>query len=77
MSALAFCADSQGRLIIRLFIQLGLGPEELFALRYDDLRGSQLRIDEALVDGKSADVKTRASAALVHMPPEVCEELKF
>jgi integrase len=36
-------------LIVRMFIQLGLRPEELFALRRDDVVGDQLRIDQALV----------------------------
>jgi site-specific recombinase XerC len=42
------------RLIVRMFIQLGLRPEEMFALRRDDVQGDQLRIDEALVEGQSA-----------------------
>ena len=35
-----------------------LRPEELFALRRDDAQGDQLRVDEALVAGRSAAVKT-------------------
>lgn len=51
------------RLIVRIAIQLGLRPEELFALRRDNVQGDQLRVDEALVEGQSSAVKTEASAA--------------
>ena len=63
------------RLIVRLFIQLGLRPEELFALRRDDVRGARLRIDEALVSGKISAVKTEASEAYLHVPPDLATEL--
>jgi integrase len=59
------------RLIVRIFVQLGLRPEELFGLRRDDVRGNQLRIDEALVFGKSAAVKTTASQAYVYIPADL------
>ena len=41
-------------LIVRMFIQLGLRPEEMFALRRDGVQEDRLRIDEALVEGQSA-----------------------
>jgi len=63
-------------LIVRLFIQMGLRPEELFALRRDDVQRDQLRVDEALVNGESAEVKTAASAAFVYLPAEVQVELR-
>ena len=63
-------------LIVRMLVQLGLRPEELFAMRRDDVQGDQLRIDEALVEGKSAAVKTEASAAYIYIPPEVGIELE-
>ncbi|HUK17174.1 MAG TPA: hypothetical protein VLW65_12205, partial [Bryobacteraceae bacterium] len=47
-----------------------------FALRRDDVQGTQLQIDEALVNGKSSAVKTAASAAYVYIPPEVNIELR-
>jgi integrase len=56
-------------LIIRILIQLGLRSEELFALRRDDVNGDMLRIDEAIVEGASAPVKTQASDASVYVPP--------
>src|SRR5207245_11038561 len=55
-------------LIVRMLVQLGLRPEELFALRRDDAQGDQLRVDEALVAGRSAAVKTEASEAYVYIP---------
>src|SRR5262249_20615969 len=62
-------------LIVRIFIQLGLRPEEMFALRRDDVEGDQLRIDEALVEGQSAPTKTEASDDYVYIPPDLQVEL--
>jgi integrase len=64
------------RLIVRILIQLGLRPEELFALRRDDIMNDQLRIDEALVEGKIAPVKTEASDAHVYLPDELRSQLR-
>jgi integrase len=58
-----------------MLVQLGLRPEELFALRGDDVQEDQLRIDEALVEGKIAAVKTDESEAYMYIPPEVGIEL--
>lgn len=63
-------------LIVRMSIQLGLRPEEMFALRRDDVQDDQLRIDEALVYGQSGAVKTEASAAFVYIPPDLSVELR-
>jgi hypothetical protein len=52
-------------------IQLGLRPEELFALRRNDVQGDQLRVDEALIEGQPGPVKTPASAAFVYIPPDL------
>jgi integrase len=49
---------------------------ELFALRRDDVRGDQLRIDEALVEGQSATTKTQASDDFVYIPPDLEVELR-
>lgn len=64
------------RLVLRILIQLGLRSEELFALRRDDLIGDTLRIDEAIVEGASAGVKTEASGATVYVPPDLQMELR-
>ena len=63
-------------LIVRMFIQLGLRPEEMFALRRNDIEGDQMRIDEALVEGLSAPTKTQASDDYVYLPPDLAVELK-
>lgn len=63
-------------LILRIFIQLGLRPEELFALRRDDLEGETLRIDEAIVEGRPAPVKTKASEAPVCLPPQLASDIR-
>jgi integrase len=63
-------------LIVRMFIQLGLRPEEMFALRRDDVQRDQLRIDEALVEGQSAPTKSEASDDYVYIPPDLHVELK-
>lgn len=63
-------------LIVRMFIQLGLRPEEMFALRRNDIDGDRLRIDEALVEGQSAPTKTEASDDYVYIPPDLAVELK-
>ncbi len=62
-------------LIVRTFIRLGLRPEEMFALRRDDVQGDQLRIDEALVEGQSAPTKTEVSDVYVYILPDLGVEL--
>jgi integrase len=63
-------------LAFRILIQLGLRSEELFALRRDDVIGDMLRIDEAIVEGASATVKTEASEASVYIPPDLQIEMR-
>jgi hypothetical protein len=52
-----------------MLIQLGLRSEELFALRRNDVQGSGLVIDEAIVDGETKDIKTIASATMMYLTP--------
>ena len=63
-------------LAIRLLIQLGLRSAELFALRRNDVQGSGLVIDEAIVDGEAKDTKTAASAAMMYLTPDLELEVK-
>jgi integrase len=63
-------------LAIRLLIQLGLRSEELFALRRNDVQGSGLAIDEAIVDGETKDTKTIESAGMMYLTPDLELELK-
>lgn len=64
-----------GHLAFLIFVQLGLRSEELFALRRNDVVEDTLRIDETIVEGASATVKTEASEATVHIPPDL--QLEF
>ena len=62
-------------LIVRMFIQLGLRPEELFALRRNDVGKDFIRIDEAFTKGQIKETKTKESAANVYVPPDLMLEL--
>jgi len=69
--------SGRDHLAIRLLAQLGLRPEENFALRRNDVRDDGgLVIDEALVDGKTKDPKTLAAAGVMYVPPDLALELK-
>ena len=59
-----------------MLIQLGLRSEELFALRRNDVRGSGLVIDEAIVDGETKDTKTIESVGMMYLTPGLELELK-
>jgi integrase len=57
------------RLIFRMSLVLGLRPGELFALRWDDINGYSLRLDESTVDGKVyRRLKTEKSRGFVALP---------
>jgi integrase len=62
-------------LIVRMFIQLGLRPEELFALRRNDVGKEFVRIDEAFTKGQIKETKTAESAVNVYVPPDLMVEL--
>ncbi len=64
------------RLIIRMFIQLGLRPEEMFGLRRDDAVGELLQVDEAIVEGEAAPTKSHASDSFVYLAPDLERELR-
>jgi integrase len=63
-------------LIIRMFIQLGLRAEELFALRRNDVGNEFIRIDEAFTKGQIKETKTEESAVNVYVPPDLMVELR-
>jgi len=71
--------DGRDRLIVRMFLLLGLRPGELFALRRNDrLAGNDLRIDQSVSPLVGVvDPKTDASVACVWMPRSVATELDF
>lgn len=76
----AFLSALHGRdhLIVRMFIQLGFRPEELFALRRNDVGEDFIRIDEAFVLNEVVPIlKTDASAGNVYIPPGLMLELRM
>lgn len=77
-------SDAHGRehLVLRLFINCGLRPGELFALREDDVEPGQLRIDEAVKDVeigdfRVGDIKTTGSRAYVGISTGLQDELEI
>jgi integrase len=64
------------RLIVRMFLVLGLRPGELFALRRDDYTPGAIRIDESISpDQILGDPKTEGSQASVWLPLRIEAEL--
>jgi integrase len=74
--ALLSVLSGRDHLIIRMFIQLGLRPEELFALRRNDAGEEFIRIDEAFTKGQIKETKTEESAVNVYVPPDLMVELR-
>lgn len=59
-------------LIIRITLVLGLRPGEIFALRWDDVLGYALRLDESTIDGRIyPTLKTKQSAGFVALPASI------
>jgi integrase len=73
----ALLCELSGRdlLIVRMFIQLGLRPQELFALRRNDVRGEFIRIDEVLIKGRIMKVGSEVTALGVYVPPDLLSQL--
>jgi integrase len=73
-------AHGREHLVLRIFINCGLRPGELFALREDDVETGQLRIDEAVKEAERGsrrigDTKTTGSRAYVGISKGLQEEL--
>jgi integrase len=73
-------AHGREHLVLRIFINCGLRPGELFALREDDIEPGQLRIDEAIKevergDRRIGETKTTGSRAYVGISKGLQEEL--
>lgn len=72
-----FHLGDRDRLIVRMFLVLGLRPGEMFALRWNDKDGNSLRVDTAMVDGIEVETKTDDSNASVWLPASIETELEF
>jgi len=74
-AALLRAVSDRDHVAIRLLVQLGLRSEELFALRRNDVRPSELVVDEAIVEGRTKEPKTLTSAGIMFLPPDLSLEL--
>jgi integrase len=75
-------AHGREHLVLRIFINCGLRPGELFALREDDVEPGQLRIDEAVKEPECGgrrlgEAKTVGSHAYVGISHGLHEELEI
>ena len=72
-----FHLSNRDRLIVRMFLVLGLRPGELFALRWNDKDQNSLRIDSSITDGIEVETKTEGSDAAVWLPVSIETELEW
>jgi integrase len=74
----ALLAELSGRdhLIVRLFIQLGVHPEELFALRRNDVHDEFISIDEVFSRGHIREAHPGEHGVNVYVPPGLRQELR-
>jgi integrase len=74
----ALLSQLSGRdhLIVRLFIQLGVRPEELFALRRNDVHDEFIRIDEVVSRGQSREIHPGEQGVNLYLPPGLRRELR-
>jgi integrase len=72
-----FHLSDRDRLIVRMFLVLGLRPGEMFALRWNDKQGNSLRIDSSITDGTEVETKTEGSDSFVWLPASIETELEF
>jgi len=64
------------RLIVRMFCSMGFRPGELFALRWDDVEESRVRVDESWSPWGLKEPKTKDSDAYLPMPTTVRTEME-
>jgi integrase len=72
-----FHLSDRDRLIVRMFLVLGLRPGEMFALRWNDKDGNSLRIDTSITEGVEVETKTEGSNAAVWLPASIETELEW
>jgi hypothetical protein len=63
-----FHLSDRDRLVVRMFLVLGLRPGEMFALRWDDKQQNSLRIDSSITDGIEVETNTEGSDAACGCP---------
>ena len=80
----AFAVRGRGEqhLILRIFVNCGLRPGELFALRENDVAPGKLLIDEAVKEKelgaeRLGEPKTQGSKACVAISPGLQEEIEI
>jgi integrase len=66
-----FNLSDRDRLIVRIFLVLGLRPDQLFALRWNDKMQNSLRIDTSITDGIEVERKTEGSNANLRLPVSI------
>src|ERR1022692_2210825 len=71
-----FHLNDRDRLIVRMFLVLGVRPGEMFALRWNDKEGNSLRIDSSISGGIEVDTKTEGSDSYVWLPASIDTELE-
>lgn len=70
--------ETRDRLIVRMFLVLGLRPGELFSLRRNDKAPGRIRVDESVsTDRLLVEPKTEASVSYVWVPQSLETELDF
>jgi integrase len=72
-----FNLNDRDRLIVRMFLVLGLRPGEMFALRWNDKGQNSLRIDTSVTEGVEVETKTEGSNAAVWLPASIDAELEW
>ena len=72
-----FYLSDRDRLIVRMFLVLGLRPGEMFALRWNDKDGNSLKIDSSISEGVEVETKTAGSNAAVWLPASIETELEW
>ena len=75
-------AHGREHLVLRIFLNCGLRPGELFALRENDIETGQLRIDQAIKekergDKRMGDTKTIGSRGYVAISAGLQEEIEI
>jgi integrase len=77
VQSVLFQLTDRDRLIVRMFLVLGLRPGEMFALRWNDKNQNSLRIDSSIIDGIEVETKTQDSDANVWLPVSIETELEW